>query len=292
MFLTCPKCHYQRLDSDDCSDDECPSCGLIFSKWQKYQQAQEQLDKKLAAQIKRSTAEAAKAPSVPSLLVAFFTRTRPLVWPEFYGYTTALIGFSIWGFYFINLNYESAEIGQSFMHGINLVFHEAGHVLFSFFGRFWTILGGSLFQVLVPLLLMFAFLWSRRDAFAASICLWWVGQSLMDLAPYIADARVMRLPLLGGGTGFDMPGAHDWNNLLRMTGRMGQEIQLAERADFYGSCLIVLSLIWGAVMLRIYFKQLSNPEQSDPEQQGYSALMDSVLNQHQSDIHSSKNTDD
>ena len=34
--------------------------------------------------------------------------------------------------------------------GFNLVMHEAGHVLFMFFGEFMTILGGSLFQVLAP----------------------------------------------------------------------------------------------------------------------------------------------
>lgn len=286
MFQTCPKCRYLRQASDECSEDECPSCGLIFSKWQKHQQAQEEMGRTLSAQIERSSVKSVAAQSLPRTLLSFFLRTRPITWPEFFGYTTVFIGFSIWGAYFINLNYESAEIGQSFMHVINLVFHEAGHVLFSFFGRFMTILGGSLLQVLVPVALMFAFLWSRRDGFGASVCLWWAGQSLMDLAPYIADARVMRLPLLGGGTGFDMPGAHDWNNILRMTGRMGQEISIAESADFYGSCLIVLALFWSLVMLRIYYRQLSNPEPED-----HSNLIDALVNQDQPDSKPNRKTD-
>ena len=33
--------------------------------------------------------------------------------------------------------------GASFLHLPNLVFHEAGHILFAFFPRFLTVLGGS-----------------------------------------------------------------------------------------------------------------------------------------------------
>ena len=42
------------------------------------------------------------------------------------------------------------DVMDSFLHMINLPFHEAGHILFSPFGRFMTILGGSLMQLLVP----------------------------------------------------------------------------------------------------------------------------------------------
>ena len=47
---------------------------------------------------------------------------------------------------------------NSFVHLINLVFHEAGHIIFSPFGEFMTILGGSLMQVLIPLICAAAFL--------------------------------------------------------------------------------------------------------------------------------------
>ena len=40
---------------------------------------------------------------------------------------------------------------NSFLHLINLLFHEAGHIIFSPFGQFMTMLGGSLMQVLVPI---------------------------------------------------------------------------------------------------------------------------------------------
>jgi hypothetical protein len=149
------------------------------------------------------------------------------------------------------------EIGRSFLHNINLVFHEAGHVLFQPFGRLMMFLGGSLFQVLLPLILAGAFLLVNRDAFGASVCLWWTGQSLMDIAPYIADARALRLPLLSGGTGADSPGTHDWANILRRLGLLNQDIQIATAVDLFGSILLILSLVWGGIMLRIYYRNIA-----------------------------------
>ena len=87
------------------------------------------------------------------------------------------------------------------MHLPDLIFHEAGHILFSPLGRFMTVLGGSLTQLLVPLVCAGAFLWQTRDAFGAAIAVWWAGQNLIDLAPYINDARDLQLVLLGGQDG-------------------------------------------------------------------------------------------
>ncbi len=54
-----------------------------------------------------------------------------------------------------------------FLHGVNLVFHEAGHVIFGLFGEFMGIAGGSLNQVLIPLAATIAFLGTRQYALAA-----------------------------------------------------------------------------------------------------------------------------
>jgi len=55
----------------------------------------------------------------------------------------------------------------AFIHGIDLVFHEAGHVIFGFFGEFLAVLGGSLTQVLMPLIATVAFLRTCQWASAA-----------------------------------------------------------------------------------------------------------------------------
>jgi hypothetical protein len=95
----------------------------------------------------------------------------------------------------------------NFLHLINLVFHEAGHVIFGFFGRFIAVLGGSLNQVLIPAICTAVFV-RRNELGAAAATLFWTGESLVDVAVYVADGRAMALPLLADG------GTHDWNFIL------------------------------------------------------------------------------
>jgi hypothetical protein len=134
--------------------------------------------------------------------------------------------------------------GSSFLHLVNLVFHEAGHILFAVFPRFLTVLGGSATQVLIPVIVLIAF-WRRRDFFAASVGLWWVGQNLVDLAPYINDARDLRLVLLGGRTGAEVEG-HDWEYLLQTLGLMTWDHRLAKLAHAVGVLVMLGALGWGA----------------------------------------------
>ena len=106
----------------------------------------------------------------------------------------------------------SPDINESFLHLPNLVFHEAGHVIFSPFGRFLTVLGGSLLQCTIPVVAAIAFI-RQEQPFSAAVCGWWAGQNFVDLAPYIADARALQMVLLGGRTGAEVEG-HDWEFLL------------------------------------------------------------------------------
>ena len=106
----------------------------------------------------------------------------------------------------------SPDAMDSFLHLPDLVFHEAGHLIFSPLGQFMTVLGGSLMQVLVPVVCAIAFV-RQEQPFGAAICVWWAGQNLVDLAPYIADARALQIVLLGGRTGAEVEG-HDWEFIL------------------------------------------------------------------------------
>ena len=51
----------------------------------------------------------------------------------------------------------------------------------------------------------------RRTRVANVAAIWWMGQSLTDVAPYINDARALQLVLLGGRTGAEVEG-HDWES--------------------------------------------------------------------------------
>ena len=180
--------------------------------------------------------------------------TRERVDPmAFYGRCALYALFLIWGLYFISLDLKSNEIGNSFMHRINLVFHEAGHVIFMPFGHFMMVLGGTLAQLAMPLIAGLVLLYKNRDAFGATLALWWLGQSLMDTAPYINDARDLQLMLLGGGTGRDRPGMHDWENILLDLGLIEYERQIALAAERFGEALLLLAFLWGGLVLRRQF---------------------------------------
>jgi hypothetical protein len=126
------------------------------------------------------------------------------------------------------------------LHMIDLVFHEAGHVIFGFFGRFIGVLGGSLMQVLVPMVCTVAFVAKRQPA-SAAVTLFWVGQSLADVAVYVADGKAMALPLLADGL------LHDWNYLL---GTLGW-LEYAERLGRLTFGLGVLAMLGALVILAL-----------------------------------------
>ena len=128
------------------------------------------------------------------------------------------------------------------LHLPNLVFHEAGHVLFGFFGRFLTVLGGSLFQVVFPLVFAVAFL-RQSNPFAAAVCTWWTGQNLLDVAPYIADARALQLVLLGGRTGAEVEG-HDWEYILGQLGWSHLDVTIGRWTHRLGVLIMCTSIVW------------------------------------------------
>jgi len=139
-------------------------------------------------------------------------------------------------------------LGGSFMHLINLVFHEAGHVVFAPFGSFMMSLGGSLLQVIVPLVCAWAFFFQQDDRFGASVCVWWAGESLLDLSPYIDDARSLRLMLLGGPAA-EVEG-HDWEAILMSLGWLHLDHTIAKAVWMCGCALMVGSLVYSFLFLR------------------------------------------
>jgi hypothetical protein len=155
---------------------------------------------------------------------------------------------ALWTLGFLRHGMDARHLMGSFLHMVHLPFHEAGHVLLTPFGRFLSVLGGSLFQVAIPLVCGGVFLVKNRDPFAASVTLWWAGQSLMDLAPYIADARALRLPLLGGRTGAEVEG-HDWEYLLGALGLLYQDVTLGRLSFALGALAMLAAIGWGSVVL-------------------------------------------
>jgi hypothetical protein len=159
--------------------------------------------------------------------------------------TMFLVGLAAWTVSLLFAPLDAAM--NSVVHLPNLIFHEAGHIIFAPFGQFMTVLGGSLMQVLIPLVCAGAFLFQQDDRFAASVCVWWSGESLMDLAPYINDARDLKLMLLGGPA--DEVEGHDWEAILTSLGWLHLDHAMARAAWWIAVAIMAGAIVWGATVL-------------------------------------------
>lgn len=168
---------------------------------------------------------------------------------EVYARAIVLVGLTLWGGYFLTLPVASEQIYHSWLHYIHLVFHEAGHIIFMVLGDWMTSAGGTIMQLLMPLICLGTFLFKEQNRFGAAVCGWWFGHSLMDCGPYAADAKSQTMMLLGGVTGQDVPGYHDWNAMLRPLDLLDQAETIGAGLHVAGAITIVLSLVWGAYLL-------------------------------------------
>lgn len=234
--MSCPKCgHARRARDPQTHPDICPACGIAMSKYRARQQA---------------PVEPVRPVQRASLWAPFKIPPRYSAGGRWCA-KALLAALLLWTLWFAGHGVSWEVIGGSFMHNINLPFHEFGHLAFMPFGRFMTILGGSLFQLLLPLGLLLAFSLQQRDNFAAAVCLWWAGQSLLDLSPYILDAPCRCLPLVGG-MGEE---AHDWGNLLTLTDSLQHAGLFASLAFGTGLLVMLAALAWGLWLLRAAARQ-------------------------------------
>jgi len=238
--VSCPKCQTEQPDGAI----ECAKCGIIFAKYRPPVSRQQQ-------KVERDRTRWVSL--AEDWLIDSDTPTDSLT---FAGRVAVFLLLLWWGRTLIVTPLETNYTGESFLHLINLPFHEAGHLLFIPLGRFMTILGGSLGQILMPLVCLATFLIKTRDPFGASVALWWAAESLMDIAPYINDARAMDLMLLGGVTGKETDG-HDWNNILTMLGWLEYDHHLAHFAYNLGILLMLASFAWGGLLLLKHYRRLS-----------------------------------
>lgn len=128
-------------------------------------------------------------------------------------------------------------IQGSFLDNVDLPIHEFGHLLLRPFGEFMMVAGGSLLQVVMPLVFVGYFLW-RQQFYSAAIVLLWVGQSILNVYVYAADAVVMQLVLTSGFTGSE-GSFHDWNYLLTATGLLSSTKTVAGIIRLVGTLLII-----------------------------------------------------
>lgn len=134
------------------------------------------------------------------------------------------------------------------LDSLDLAIHETGHLIFAFDGEFLMLLGGTLFQLIVPGAFTVA-LWRQGDRHGATVPLWWLGQNCWNISVYIKDARTQELPLVGGGE-------HDWALLLG-------ELGWLDRDQAIGGAVFLAGVVLYAVAVVSGWRALSSGGESD-----------------------------
>ena len=120
----------------------------------------------------------------------------------------------------------------------NLLFHEAGHPLVGLFSSRLETYGGTLGQLTFPVLLAVSF-WRKRQALAFAAAVIWFFENWLNIARYMADARALLLPLVGGGD-------HDWNTIFSRWNLLQFDTQIAGAVRFIGWAGMLLAIAWVA----------------------------------------------
>ena len=130
-----------------------------------------------------------------------------------------------------------------------LPIHEAGHLIFSMFGRTLMILGGSFWQIAFPLL--WFIIAAKQRSHVAPFPLFWTGENIMDVSLYMRDATLRQMPLLGGHKS-----GHDWHNLFTDWGMLDSAETIADVMLYLG---IVISLGAIAAGITLAFRSFLHP---------------------------------
>ncbi|HKW58123.1 MAG TPA: hypothetical protein VJN42_12265 [Candidatus Acidoferrum sp.] len=126
--------------------------------------------------------------------------------------------------------------GFLFLDYLNLIIHEGGHFFFSWFGYILMILGGTLAELLVPLLCA-AYFFFQRETTAVAFCSFWFFENFLYIGVYMADARAQALPLVGSGD-------HDWAILFSHWHLMLRDQQIGATTRDLGWLGMFATLAW------------------------------------------------
>jgi len=134
------------------------------------------------------------------------------------------------------IHWRSSDGWIPILDSANLALHEAGHPLLGLFSNRLMVYGGTIFQLVFPITVAIHFS-RRKEPVGFVIGLLWLGENLLNVARYMADARAQELPLVGGGE-------HDWTEIFLRWGVLAKDLRIAGFTRWLGYALMMGALIW------------------------------------------------
>lgn len=141
------------------------------------------------------------------------------------------------GFLVFLLLLSQSEPGFIFLlDHANLLFHEAGHPIGGLLSQRLEPYAGTIGQLVFPVVVGIGF-YRRGQVLGFATAVIWFAENLFNIARYVADARKMALPVVGGGD-------HDWNTILSRWGWLDYDTEIGRLLVMAGWAAIALSCLW------------------------------------------------
>ncbi len=119
---------------------------------------------------------------------------------------------------------------------VNLMIHEGGHFFFGWFGHTIMILGGTLAELIVPMLCAAYFFW-KRETTGVAFSSFWFFENFPYIGTYMADARSASLPLVGSDES-------DWTILFCQWGLLAQDQKIGGTMRVLGWLGMMATVAW------------------------------------------------
>jgi hypothetical protein len=219
MPKLCESCGHYDPTARLTADSRCPSCGVVYAK------------------VSQPSAAAVSAPVALSRGAAapsFATSEPDADWPPLKPTDVWLSVAAVCVLFAIILFDDDGFVPV--LDHANLAFHEAGHPFFGMLGSTLGLYGGTLGQLVFPIVAAVSF---RRRRHAAGVALSgvWLFENFLNIARYMADARAQRLPLVGGGE-------HDWYHIFSRWGVLRHDTDIAAVTRTLGWLGMVGCMLW------------------------------------------------
>lgn len=168
--------------------------------------------------------------------------------------TTQLVGFAAAAGIFAVAVLLSEPGFVMILDHANLLFHEAGHPFIGLFSQTLEPYGGTVGQLTFPVVLAIT-CWRKGQSLGFAAAVIWFFENFLNIARYMADARKLQLPLVGGGD-------HDWNTILARWDILMYDTQIASTLQviaWLGMALTFSWALWQGWRNRVPAEQLSVP---------------------------------
>ena len=128
------------------------------------------------------------------------------------------------------------ESGFLFPDFVNLMIHEAGHPLFSWGGNTLMLLGGTLGELLAPLLCG-GFFFVKGQTYGFAFCAFWFFENFLYIGTYMKDARACALPLVNSDIG-------DWTLLFGQWNLLPYDVTIGQTVRILGWLGMSTAVAW------------------------------------------------